>query len=284
MEKKRLSETCKGFRTTETHGRSIYDLYMPVVSCRSIVSIEMPCFFPKAPRRSSPIDLALCVVSRKRLPDYVCPATDGDADERTSGLYIVPPDLKPPRILFFSFSSSSSSFFFLASSSSSSSRLTGRCASLYRDCISIAMPPARRCIRPFVRLAYRLQRREYRKDSHLYYLYILTCFIHDRVTNTSVYFFFSWWKSLPVSISIQFISRYLVSELSMLKISPQSLLKFSKSYAAKFSFAFQTLSEGYHMNATEDIALVHRSEIRVETSGRVKKKASSANAPEVRVL
>lgn len=53
-------------------------------------------FFPKAPRRSSPIDLALYVVSRKRLPDYVCPATDGDADERTSGLYIVPPDLKPP--------------------------------------------------------------------------------------------------------------------------------------------------------------------------------------------
>lgn len=88
------------------------------------------------------------VVSRKRLPDYVCPATDGDADERTSSLYIVPPispDLKPSRLLFFSFSSS---FFFLTSSSSSSSRPTGRYVSLYRDCISIAMPPACRFVRP----------------------------------------------------------------------------------------------------------------------------------------
>lgn len=104
---------------------------------------------------------------RKRLLNYVCPATDGDADERTSGFYIVPisPDLKPLRLLFFSFFSSfSSSFSFLASSSSSSSRPTGRCASLYRDCISIAMLPTRRCIHSSVYsflLAYRFQRRGY---------------------------------------------------------------------------------------------------------------------------
>lgn len=149
MEKERPSGTCKGFRATKTYGRSIFGLYTPAVSCRSAVSIDMPCFFLKAPRCLLLIDSVLHVVSRKRLPDYVCPTTDGDADERTSGLYIVLPislDLKLPR-LFFSFSS----FFFLASSSSSSSRPTGRCASLYRDRISIAMPhtSSPMSVRPF---------------------------------------------------------------------------------------------------------------------------------------
>lgn len=78
MEKKGSSETRKGFRATETHERSIYGLYTPAISCRPVVSIEMRFFFPKAPQWLSPIGFA----SRKRLPDYVCPATDGDADER----------------------------------------------------------------------------------------------------------------------------------------------------------------------------------------------------------
>lgn len=80
MEKERSSETYKDFRITETHGRSICNLYMPAVFYRPAVSIEITCFFfPEAPCR---VSTRLDVVSRKRLPDYVCPATDGDTDER----------------------------------------------------------------------------------------------------------------------------------------------------------------------------------------------------------
>lgn len=64
-------------------------------------------FSPEAPRRSSPIE-STGVVSRKRLTDYVCSTKDGDTDERTNCLYIVPPispDLKPPRLLFLFFPS-----------------------------------------------------------------------------------------------------------------------------------------------------------------------------------
>lgn len=106
MEKERPSGTCKGFRATKTYGRSIFGLYTLAVSCRSAVSIDMPCFFLKAPRCLLLIDSVLHVVSRKRLPDYVCPTTDGDADERTSGLYIVLPislDLKLPTLLLLLF-------------------------------------------------------------------------------------------------------------------------------------------------------------------------------------
>lgn len=184
MEKKGSSETCKGFRATETHKRSIYGLYTTAISCRPAV-YRNAVFFQGA----SVVADRLHVVSRKRLPDYVCPATD----ERTSGLYIVPPislDLKLPRLFFFSFSSSSSSsFFFLASSSSSSSRLTGLPLSrLYID-YDATSSPMYPFIRSSIRLAYRFQWREYRKDSHLYSDSL--DFIYDHVANTNVLLFFS---------------------------------------------------------------------------------------------
>lgn len=101
VEKKRPTGTYKGFRTTETHGRYICGLY---TAGRILQPIDRfyrnSVFFPEAPYRSSPMDSAHGVVSRKRLPDYVCPATDEDANDRTSDLYIVPlisPDLKLPR-------------------------------------------------------------------------------------------------------------------------------------------------------------------------------------------